>query len=85
MFKEEYDLFKEFPCKFTHFYVYFSKYNIRRVNSLWISFKYRTGLSKTLKYEFTDIFKFYDGKSNIDEDLLMHSIKTYYSNPENLN
>ena len=38
-----------------------------------------------MKYEFTDIFKFYDGKTVVDEDILMHSIKLFYSNPENLN
>ena len=43
----EYDLFKEFPCKFTSFYIFFTPWDGRLVSSLNINFKFKgSGVEK---------------------------------------
>lgn len=84
-YKKEDDRHKEFPCKFHWFYAKFSKYDIRLVRSMHIEmFFEKTGLRREFFYTFDEFLDFFVQDEKLWEDALVHSIKDFYSNHDNL-
>ena len=79
-------MFREFPCKFDHFYVFFTPWDARLVQGIRVKFYFEaTHIQREFTYTFDEFNEMTEGADqNMSANLIQFSVAKFYSDTNNL-